>query len=305
MRRRRSRRPSLFSETIENLAMKRMGRGTMYYGERPDYSEEEAADAIDDGMETLMPDPVLVTGATGRTGQWIALGLLNQFFNVRCLTRKFSRAETIFGPSGANVDVFEADLSKNEGLADAVDGATAIVFSSGSSRWVPGGFVAVDADGVSRLVDSALQVGGVSLLVLISSADAGSARGQAKRRAEDSVKASGLPYVIFRVQSLSDGVGGLEEIVMKPILEHHDSSSNSPPLRALSRVDLAQCVCQAIVHHQKIQALNADNADDEFKFPNCVISVENSGQPFTPDKRFWTNSFNRIADAYRERDNEQ
>jgi hypothetical protein len=82
---------------------KKYGRGYIYYGE----PERLKSDPVEDGEleedELLKEDAVLVVGGTGRTGQWITLGLLNQGFNVRVLTRSFERAEKLFGPSGSNV----------------------------------------------------------------------------------------------------------------------------------------------------------------------------------------------------------
>jgi hypothetical protein len=100
--------PSQFERSIDDLLGKRMGRGNIYYGERTGLmtDAELAAEAGDDGQgdfdEYLKVDPILVVGGTGRTGQWVSLGLVNQNFNVRVLTRVFERAETLFGPSGAN-----------------------------------------------------------------------------------------------------------------------------------------------------------------------------------------------------------
>lgn len=295
-RRPKSKRPSAFEETIENLTMKRMGRGTIYYGERPDYSAEDGGEDEGDDMETLKPDAVLVTGATGRTGQWITLGLLNQEFNVRSMTRKFGRAERLFGPSGSNIDVFECDITRLDQVTDAVDQAVCIVCASGASRWIPGGFSSVDVSGVSNLVQCALKQPSMSLFVLISSVDSSGGRGKAKREAETLVMESGLPYVIFRVSELVDGAGGSNQIVMNPIFPDADVPSAIP---SICRVDLAQCVCQAIVHHRKIARMNEASEDAEFEFPNCVISAHNSTDSLRMDKRFWTSSFNRIGDAFR------
>lgn len=99
---------SYFERNLDDLVGKRMGRGNIYYGERQGVkTDEELAlergEAMgDDVDEFLKEDPIVVIGGTGRTGQWITLGLTNQNFNVRVFTRVFERAEKLFGPSGSN-----------------------------------------------------------------------------------------------------------------------------------------------------------------------------------------------------------
>lgn len=101
------RRASQFDRAVDDLMMKKYGRGHIYYGERARFGEGELSaeeeGALQSEDEYLKDDAILVVGGTGRTGQWIALGLLNLGFNVRVFTREFKRAEGIFGPTGANV----------------------------------------------------------------------------------------------------------------------------------------------------------------------------------------------------------
>lgn len=291
-RRRPARKASAFENTIDDLTMKRMGRGTIYYGERA--SEREALqDEEDEEQFLLKPDPVLVAGATGRTGQWIALGLLNQGFNVRSLSRSFGKAEKLFGPSGSNLDVFQADLVKFDQVFEAVSGSMAVVCAAGAPWWLPGGFGAVDVQGTRNLIDASLKAGTVRRFVLISAADAQCARGRAKRQAEELLKNSGLPYVVIRAAQLTDGEGGLKTILLRV--------SGEDPEGNVSRIDLAQTVCQALVYDRAILRLNEENPDGDFDFPNCVISVSNGKDDYVSDKRFWKREFNRISDAHRDK----
>ncbi|PXF42088.1 hypothetical protein BWQ96_08194 [Gracilariopsis chorda] len=294
-RKRPVRKPSAFERTIDDLTMKRMGKGTIYYGPRSGGVQEQQSD-VNEEDDILKPNPVLVTGGTGRTGQWISLGLLNQEFNVRVLTRSFDRAEKLFGPSGSNVDIFEGNISNYSQVLDAVDGCTAIVCASGASWWLPGGFAAVDVTGVRNLVKAAQETGGISRFVLISASEPKSGRGSAKVKAEQIVKESGLPYVILRVANLSDTQGGIQEIVLNP-----ETGAAGISARSISRVDLAQVVCQALVYGRSVSQLNEADPDTEFDFPSCTILASNGTNPFVPDKRFWKREFNRISDAYREK----
>lgn len=326
-RKRPVRKPSAFEETIDNMTMKRMGRGTIYYGPRPTYDDptadaaQSAADPdpegdgddvdVDDG--TLKPDAVLVTGATGRTGQWIALGLLNQDFNVRCLSRSFDAVERIFGPSGANVDVFEGDLTRPSDVEPAVDGALAIVVASGAPLWrltLPG--AAVDAVAAQNLAAAAKRnhPASVSRIVLISSAASQGPRAAGKRAAERLVRECGVPYVIVRVGKLTDEEGGIKRVSMRPVpsavrgggegMAEGQGEEGEDALRPISRLDLAQCVCQALVYDRKVRALRQDDPDGDFEFPNCVMTAENLDEEFVADKRFWTTQFSKISSAFQD-----
>lgn len=291
-RRRPTRKASAFGNAIDDLTMKRMGRGTIYYGQRA--SERDASELDDEEEQFLLkPNPVLVAGATGRTGQWIALGLLNQDFNVRSFSRSFDRAEKLFGPTGSNLDVFDGDLVNFNQVFEAVDGSVAVVCAAGAPWWLPGGFNAVDVAGVRNLIDASLKAGTVRRFVLISSADARSARGKAKHKAEQLVKNSGLPYVIIRAAHLTDAEGGLKNILLKVSGENFAGN--------LSRVDLAQVVCQALVYDRAVIRLKEEDPDGDFDFPNCVITIYNGDDEYVPDRRFWKREFNRISDAYREK----
>ncbi|KAI0563236.1 epimerase [Gracilaria domingensis] len=297
MRKRPTRKSSAFERTIDDLTMKRMGKGTIYYGPRatPDLTEQSTEE---DQYDFLKPDPVLITGATGRTGQWIALGLINQEFNVRTFSRSYDRTEKIFGPSGSNVDVFEGDLANYEEVRDAVEGSKAIVCASGAPRWLPGGFKAVDVTGVSNLVKAACETGSVSRFVLISTVGSSGARESAKREAEKIVLGSGLPYVILRVKKLEDTPGGVKDIVLTSVSESDASITFSS---GISRVDAAQVVCQALVYERTISQLSDADPNSEFDFPNCIITASNGRNSPVPDKRFWKREFNRISDACREK----
>lgn len=300
-RRRRRRRPAkkagAFSNTIDDLTMKRMGRGTIYYGERAGEGETEA-EIFED--EFLKDDAVLVAGGTGRTGQWIVLGLLNQGFNVRCLTRSFGRAEALFGPSGSNVDVFEGNVGSIVEVQDAVNDAAAVVCSHGAPWWLPGGFESVDARGVENLVRAAVASPSVKRFVLVSADDGRGARGTAKRRAEDAVRASEIPYVILRPTKLVDVEGGLKSIRMTPIVDTGvDDEGETGADSTISRVDLAQVICQSLVYDRRVADLQRDDPTGDFDFPSCTVRITNGKDKFVPDRGFWRREFVRISRAGR------
>lgn len=287
--------------------MKKYGRGYIYYGERKrllteDGNGVEEEEVVNESQseeeeEILKPNSVLVVGGTGRTGQWVTLGLLNQGFNVRVLTREFEGAEKLFGTSGANVDVFEGNLNDISSVEEAVRGAVAIVCMAGDNyAWwqvLAGNRTDVDGTGTSTLVDAAKRAGTIARFVLVSDADESSTRGRRKRVAEDALRHSGLPYVIVRAATLKDEEGGLKEINVTPV---PNAISNAGG--AISRVDLAQVVCQAMVHHRTISELCETDPDGGFQFPDCILHVCNGEAEFVPDKRFWRNTFSTATDAF-------
>ncbi|CAN8072106.1 unnamed protein product [Agarophyton chilense] len=297
LRKRPARKSSAFERTIDNLTMKRMGRGTIYYGPRSTEDLTEESRQVDQ-YEFLKPEPILVTGATGRTGQWITLGLLNQNFNVRAFGRSYDRTEKLFGPSGSNVDIFEGGLTDYKQVLDAVEGSRAVVCASGAPRWLPRGFQSVDVTGVRNLVTAACDTGSVSRFVLISTVDSMGARAVAKRKAERIVLDSGLPYVILRLKKLEDTPGGLKEILLSSESEPNASATVN---LGISRVDVAQIVCQALAYERSISQLSEADPESEFDFPSCIITACNGKTPLVPDKRFWKREFNRISDTYREK----
>lgn len=282
-----------FGATIDNMTMKRMGRGTIFYGEKTE-ALEPVAPSEDDEFEELKPNAVLVTGATGQTGQWITLGLLTQDFNVRVMTRKFGKAEKLFGPSGSNVDVFEANLSNYSQVKEAVDGSKIIVCCAAGSilSSLSESLNVVDTKGMENLVKAAKECGSVEKILYISSNNVKSIKQQ---RAERVIIDSGLPYIIIRINSLSDAEGGLFNITLAPVIDNNTTVNRSDKI---SRVDLAQCVCQALVQNRKLAKMALDDPDAGFEFPDCIISANNTKEPFLPDKRFWLNAFNRISDAF-------
>lgn len=295
------RRMSAFDATLDNLTMKRMGRGTQYYGERiqadeaPNSDEQflEGSDQSENLMQ-LRPGAVVVTGGTGRTGQWVALGLVNNGFNVRVLTRSVPRAEAIFGPSGSNVDIVKGDLTNPQGLPETLASASALVLCSAAPRWLPFTHDAVDARGIENVIRAAVEAKSVRRIILISDTTTSSMHARAKRRAEHVIKECGIPYVIVRASALSDEEGGIRQIDIRPSL----SISTSARIKPVTRIDLAQCVCQALVHHRRVEAILEEDPDSGVAFPNCVVTIANSDAPYVPNRRFWPSVFNRVSKTF-------
>jgi len=235
-----------FLGVLDDMMEKQYGRGKLYYGPSAMRKQEETAlvddaGAEEDEWEDLKPNPVLVAGGTGRSGQWVVLGLLNQGFNVRVLTRSFERAEQLFGESGGNVDVFEADLNATNDddveLAAAVRGARAVVFiaGNGSTSWFGAGPPPPAAINLLEIVSR--EAPDIHRFVLV-------AQGKHQDAAESRLVSGSIPYVVVRPGKLSDEEGGLKTIRISSASSDTPSSlASNANANQITRLDLAQVVC--------------------------------------------------------------
>lgn len=185
-------------------------------------------------------DPVLVAGATGRTGRLIVERLLADGVPVRALVRDAAKAATL--PAGTECVV--GDLRRPETLADAVSGARAVIIATTGSGALDDSAELVDFLGTRSLAREAAEAG-VDLVVDISSIyatrpehylDADPESLGWKARGEEAVRAAGVDYCIVRAGWLTDDGGG-EPLAFSQgdVAEGH-----------LSRADLAD-VCVGVL----------------------------------------------------------
>ncbi len=153
---------------------------------------------------------IALTGATGFLGPWVVRKLLRREHELRALVRRPERAGTL-GDLGVHVvagDVRDADTlpALVEGV-DAIVHLAAIILETGGQT-----FETVHVAGTQSLIAAARDAG-VRLLVHMSALGARGATEatryhRTKWRAEESVRASGLPQVILR-PSLIAGPGSV------------------------------------------------------------------------------------------------
>jgi NAD(P)H-binding len=316
---RRRRRPSKpvkkannFDRAIDDLVLKKYGNGHIYYGERARLREGEepeeaprvgAEEGNGDEQELLKENAVLVVGGTGRTGQWVTLGLLNQGFNVRVLTREFERAEKLFGPSGSNVDVFQGDLSDSATLVDAVEGVEAIVIAAAPEWWRIGGSAKVEGAGAASLIRAATAsetASSIKRIIMLSAIERVNTKLAAvKAIAEAALQDSGLRYTIVRVPKLSDMQGGINRIIIS-----QEKDANAPIAgRILSRVDAAQIVCQCLVYDRTRADMaivydenGLSTVDKSMLSGITVVTACNDNEPAIVDKNYWREQFDKLQE---------
>lgn len=186
--------------------------------------------------------PVLVVGATGRTGRQIVDRLLERHIPVHALIRDADRGRAVL-PS--NTRQFVGDLRRRETLAGSMEGVNAMIVATCGGAEQDNSAVVVDYFGTEHLMKEAAAEG-VGLVVFISSIYAShpdhyqdvepTSLGW-KARAEEVVRASGVPYCIVRAGWLTDGPGG-EALT----LSQGDTGEGH-----LSRVDLADVCAQLLL----------------------------------------------------------
>ena len=142
---------------------------------------------------------IAVTGGTGFVGRVIVRKLLEAGQDVRLLVRPSSRRDILAGKA---VQYAEGDVTDPASLGELTRGAAAVVHLVGVIEEKHGAtFETIHVEG-TRSVVAAAQKAGVKKFVHMSAmgarADAPSRYHRTKWAAEEIVRGSGIPYVIFR-----------------------------------------------------------------------------------------------------------
>ncbi|CAK9202088.1 unnamed protein product [Sphagnum troendelagicum] len=215
------------------------------------------------GEETVQT--VLVTGAGGRTGKIVFEKLKKQpgKFVARGLVRT---EEASLGGDG----VFVGDITKPESLTPAFEGIDALVIvTSAVPKMKPdfdpskggrpefyfaegGSPEEVDWNGQKAQIDAA-KAAGAKHIVLVASMGGQNVNHPLnslgngkiliwKRKAEQYLADSGIPYTIIRAGGLNDKEGGIRELVIGK-----DDELLSTTTKSLPRADVAELCVQALI----------------------------------------------------------
>lgn len=204
---------------------------------------------------------VLVVGANGHTGK-IVLSLLARHddHEAYAMIRNEDQAAKL-KELGAK-DTVVADLEGD--VTQAVEGMDAIIFAAGSgSKTGPEKTITVDQEGSQKLADAAKEKG-VQHYVMLSSIGAGNPAGpikhyqEAKGKADEYVKNSGLTYTIVRPGALThDEAKGKIELV-----DEFDSRQG----RDIPRADVARVLVSSLdIDNVKNKTFEILSGDDDIE----------------------------------------
>ena len=207
--------------------------------------------------------PVLVAGATGRTGRHIVASLQAQGYAVRALVRRTSTP-------GPGVEAVIADVRQPATLMAAMNGVGAVISAIGGRAPLgANGFRAIDWEGNRALVEAAV-VAGVPRFILITAASAGRsgfpysfplAPYPWKARAEEFLRRSGLAWTVLGPGGLNDEPAGQRGIRAVPRSGYHQAW--------IARADLARvavaCLGTPGAIGRTITLVNDDSAPDAWR----------------------------------------
>ncbi|KAF6987340.1 hypothetical protein CFC21_004995 [Triticum aestivum] len=240
------------------------------------------------------PPTVLVTGAGGRTGQIVYKKLKERADQF--VARGLVRTPDSKGKIGGGDDVFIGDIRDPGSIAPAIEGIDAlIILTSGVPKMKPGFDPSkggrpefyfeegsdpeqVDWIGQKNQIDAAKSIG-VKQIVLVGSMGGTDINHPLnklgngnilvwKRKAEQYLADSGLPYTIIRAGGLQDKDGGVRELIVGK-----DDEILKTETKTIARADVAE-VC--------IQALLFEEA--KFKAFDLASKPEGEGTPMTDFK---------------------
>ncbi|KAG5402136.1 hypothetical protein IGI04_016743 [Brassica rapa subsp. trilocularis] len=221
------------------------------------------------------PLTVLVTGAGGRTGQIVYKKLKERSdqFVARGLVRTKESKEKI----GGEDEVFVGDIRDPEAIAPAVQGIDALVILTSAVPKMKPGFDPSKGERPEFYFEEGAypeQAAGVKQIVLVGSMGGTNINnplnsiGNAnilvwKRKAEQYLADSGIPYTIIRAGGLQDKEGGIRELIVGK-----DDEILETEMRTIARADVAE-VC--------VQALQLEEA--KYKALDLASKPEGTGTP--------------------------
>jgi len=237
------------------------------------------------------PPTVLVTGAGGRTGQVVYKKLKERAGQF--VGRGLVRTQESKGKIGGGGDVFIGDIRDPESIASAIEGVDALIILTSAVPKMKPGFdpskggrpefyfeegsspEQVDWIGQKNQIDAAKSIG-VKHIVLVGSMGGTDINHPLnklgngnilvwKRKAEQYLADSGLPYTIIRAGGLQDKDGGLRELIVGK-----DDEILKTETRTIARADVAEVCLQALLFEEA-----------KFKAFDLVSKPEGEGTPTT------------------------
>jgi len=185
--------------------------------------------------------PLLVVGATGRTGRLIVGRLVERRVPVRALVRDAAKGREVLPPG---VPQFVGDVRRGETLSEPMAGVRSLIIAACGTAERENSAVIVDYHGTRNVIRQAAAAG-VDLVVFVSTIYASHPEHYQdveptslgwKARAEEIIRSSGVPYCIVRSGWLTDGRGG------EPLAVSQGDTAEG----RISRADLADVCTQLL-----------------------------------------------------------
>ncbi|CDP06601.1 unnamed protein product [Coffea canephora] len=190
-------------------------------------------------MADFNKSTVLVTGAGGRTGQIVYKKLKERSdqYIARGLVRTQESKEKIGGAD----DVYVGDIRNFDAIVPPIQGIDALIILTSAVDWI----------GQKNQIDAA-KAAGVKHIVLVGSMGGTNPNHPLnslgngniliwKRKAEQYLADSGIPYTIIRAGGLQDKEGGVRELLIGK-----DDELLQLETRTLPRADVAEVSIQAV-----------------------------------------------------------
>lgn len=204
---------------------------------------------------------VLVIGGTRGTGLLIAQLLERQGVAVRVLARDPVAARPRLGPA---IDIVAGDITREETIPPAFDGATHVVFTAGCRSGRPtteAHIKATEYEGVLNTLSAACRAGFVGRLLYMTSSGVTSRSAASvllnlykgntlvwRHRAERAIRDSALNYTVIRAGVLLNRPAGRRTILLT-----QDSLPLSIRYR-IARADVAEAFVAALDHPNAFRA---------------------------------------------------
>ncbi|KAG1339240.1 putative Sanguinarine reductase [Cocos nucifera] len=266
------------------------------------------------------PSTVLVTGAGGRTGQIVYKKLKER--TDQFIARGLVRTEDSKNKIGVADDVFVGDIRDAESIVPAVQGIDALIILTSAVPKMKPGFdpskgerpefyfedgsypEQVDWIGQKNQIDAAQAVG-VKQIVLVGSMGGTDVNNPLnnigngnilvwKRKAEQYLAESGIPYTIIRAGGLQDKDGGLRELLVGK-----DDELLKTETRTIARADVAEVCIQFM---QRAAQREAKPKEEESVKPDgSTVIMEGNPHPGALKGRMSFQSFNPSIEKLNEK----
>ena len=211
-----------------------------------------------------MPETVFLTGATGFVGSHMLERLAADGHQVRALVRDPKRARSHLSQLGdytpqalasGAIELVRGDVVTGAGLDDGMRGCDAvihlvgIIMETGGATFEKAHYIAT-----RNVVDAARRAGGIKRFVQMSAlgarADGVSGYQTTKWRAEEYLRASGLPFTILRPSIIfgpRDGfVNQMVEVMKSAPLLRPVPGTGKYPFRPIWVGDVVECFAQSL-----------------------------------------------------------